>query len=177
MTPDARHVLERRRADLSGRISDMLKRRPDLANRISTLRIPDPTELREPGTSEQAARGFKELIEVGGRCGEGRKRPNGRRSRSWHPSLVAPKAGRGEPRREAERSLVMWLQVAIQEAVPHVSTTAQHCSPGPFARFAAEVLRLVGAIGSANAKGLAVQIINDLGRRRIEQRRKAMPRP
>lgn len=176
MTSDARRLLERRRAALNVRASEMLKRhRPDVARRILALRIPNPAELHDPDRREQAATGLKELIEVEVRYDEGRNRPSGRHSRTRRPSLVAPEAGRGEPRREAERSLVMWLQVAMLEAVEHVPTTAQHNNPGPFARLAAEVLRLVGATGPANAKGLAVQMINDLQDRRRAKRPTGAP--
>jgi hypothetical protein len=83
--------------------------------------------------------------------------------------LCAPKASRREPRREAERTLVMWLQVAVAEAGAKVPVTAHHYKRGPFAKMTAEVLRLVRAPESA--EGLAVELINHLERERAAQRR------
>ena len=58
----------------------------------------------------------------------------------------------------------MWLQVAWAEASKkHVPVTARRENPGPFARFAQDALRLVGA-PHANA----VELINVLKRQAKE---------
>jgi hypothetical protein len=148
MTPSVRILLAERRARLG--------------ERVPHWRIPEVAELHDPVTCAQATEGLLALLEQGGRTGEGRMRPTGRRSRSWFPDLYAPHASRAEPRREAERELVLWLQVAVAETGAKVPVTAHHDKPGPFACMAAEVLQLVGATGSANAKGLAIECIKQL---------------
>ena len=144
--------------------SELRCRQSRVADRMPEWRIPDPAELRDPATRKQAAQGFEALTCYGGYWAEGRKRPTGRRSRTFRPELYAPSASRGEPRRAAERDLVMWLQVAVAETAARVPLAARHGNPGPFARMVAEVLQLVGAAGPANATGIAVELINRLHR-------------
>lgn len=139
-----------------------------LADRAPGWRIPAAAELRDPATCERAADGLEALTSEGGRWTDGRKRPSGRRSRTWEPNLYAPSLSRAEPRRDAERTLVMWLQVAAAEAGENVAAevplTAHHNEPGPFARMVAKVLQRVHAAGPANAQCLAVDLINQLHR-------------
>jgi hypothetical protein len=135
-------------------------------------RIPSPAGLHDPATREAAANGLLALLEVGGEW-MSRSRPSGRPSLSRQPKLYAPPPTRAEPRREAERSLVMWLQIAAGDAGIQVPLTAHHNNPGPFARLAGEVLQLAGAIGPANAVGLAVECIRELNIRRRRRQQDA----
>lgn len=117
MTSAARHTLELRRSNG--------------AYRNHILRIPDPAELSNPDKRENAAAGLRMLIEVGGSWVEGRKRSNGHRSRSWRPVFDAPTASRGEPRREAERMLVINLQLAMLDTEAKGTTHCSSCQTWP----------------------------------------------
>jgi hypothetical protein len=166
MSPAVRRSLEARGAVIDDRRRTLTNRR--------MRNLPAPGELRDPLACDHAVEHLRTLIDVGGYWGEGRNRPTGRRSRTWKPLLHAPVASRGEPRREAERFLVINLQIAVSEATGKlVSRTADPRKPGPFARFAAETLRLVRAVGPANAIGVAVEIINGLDRERKARRQRA----
>jgi integrase len=185
MSAEARRLLQRRQAQCEEqqRNADRVRiavreiarargREPATTPRIEAAklhtpdrRIPLPAELRDPITRESAARGFLALLEVGGEW-KSRNRPSGRPSLSRQSILHAPTPTRAEPRREAERHLVMWLQVAACEAGVQVPHPAHRDSPGPFARMVGEVFRLVGAASSNNAESLAVERINELNKRR-----------
>jgi hypothetical protein len=123
------------------------------ATRLS-LEPPAPEELRD--TAQQKACDIVlKLCQHGGSYDEGRRR-------RWHPLLSAPERSKNFPRRDAERDFIMWLQVAWLEATDkRPSLAANPARPGPFARMAAECLRLVGA-SHADTVGL----INELNRRR-----------
>jgi hypothetical protein len=56
------------------------------------------------------------LCRVGGAWVEGKKRPTGRRSRTWTVLLQAPGKRRGHPGNEAARLFVIKLQLAWLEA-------------------------------------------------------------
>jgi hypothetical protein len=170
LTPAVRGQLERRGAVIDDRFHTSTGR--------LVRDLPTAAEFRDPAARGIAVAHLRTLINVGGNWTEGRNRPSGRRSRAWKPVLHAPAASRGEPRREAERSLTMWLQIAVSDATGgRVARSADHRKPGPFARFAAEVLRLVGAAGPASAIGVAVEIINDLNRKGKARRDKTACHP
>jgi hypothetical protein len=173
MSPPVRSSLLARQARIAERETDTRRRsgQQGIADYLAGHRIPEPGELRDPATCARAAAGLQALISIGGNWVKGRKRPTGRHSRSWTPRLHAPESSRAEPRRQPERALVMWLQVAVLETGTKVPETAHHAKPGPFARMAAEVLRMVHATGRANAVGLAVQTITDLHRTNLARRR------
>ena len=139
-------------------------RQSAVAHQAPSLRIPDAEELRNPATRDRAICGLRALITVGGAWGRGRRRASGRRSLTWQTRFQAPVSvpGKRLARREAERTLVMNLQVAVLSVGVHPPATAHPDKPGPFARMVAEILQLLGATGSGSATGLAVQIINDL---------------
>jgi hypothetical protein len=123
------------------------------ATRLS-LELPAPEGLRDI-TQQKACDIVLKLCQYGGSYDEGRRR-------RWHPLLSAPERSKNFPRRDAERDFVMWLQVAWLEATDkRPSLAANPARPGPFARIAAECLRLVGA-SHADPVGL----INELNRRR-----------
>lgn len=159
MSPATRHELERRRKSIS--------------EKDPGWRIPDPAELRNENTRERAAAGLKALMQVGRCRTEGRKRPNGKRSRdTWDPILHAPHPTRAEPRREAERDLIIHLQMDVTNAGGQVPRTGNREKVGPFVVFAAEVLKLVGAAGPHNnvsPTGMAVELLNSLQKRRRDR--------
>ena len=74
----------------------------------------------------------------------------------------AAEPSRREPRREAERNFVMWLQIAVAETTETVPTlTARYGKLGPFARMVQMCLRKAGAKYAEVA-----QLLNDLNRAR-----------
>jgi hypothetical protein len=135
------------------------------------IRVPSPTELRDPEARAQAADALLALIEFGGEHRQGRKRPSGRRSITWKPYLIGPSPSRAEPRRETERQFVMFLQFDMARMGINIPVRADPRKPGPFARMVAECLVLMKATGRATARGLAVQLINDLQTERIAELR------
>jgi hypothetical protein len=121
-----------------------------------------PEALRDPTRQHQACEIVSSVCQFGGRYVEGRRRPSGKRSRTWRPLLHAPKPSRNFPKRDAERDFVMWLEVAWLEATgERPSLAANPARPGPFARIARKCLEIVGA-SHADVVGL----INELNRRR-----------
>ncbi len=144
--------------------------RHDLNSRGSLFRpramLPDPQSIDDPERRDAACRTALDLSQHGGRWVEGRKRPSGRRSRTWEPLLYAPEARSRPQRRESERTFVMWLQLAYLDAVgtaPALTASAER--RGPFVRLVQQCLRLVGA-PEADAVGL----INDLHATRTTRR-------
>ena len=141
LSPKARNLLNGRAA------------RPSIGTKL-----PPPEALRDDVKREAACELVEMLCCTGGHYIEGRRRPSGKRSRTWRPRLYAPEPRRHVPRREAERGFVMWLRMAWLEATGVRPTmTANHSNPGPFARMVGECLRLVGA-PYADAIGLINQL-------------------
>jgi hypothetical protein len=136
--------------------------------------LPDAATLRDPTHQREACVIVRKLCTFGGEAREGRRRPNGKRSRkTLKPLLYDPTPTTRVLRREAELELVNILQYAIYQAAGREPAwTARHDSPhaaaGPLARMTKEVLRLVGAPHDADAVGL----INELHKRRCEIRRR-----
>jgi hypothetical protein len=140
----ARHLLDTRGA------------RPSLG-----IRLPPSQALRDAAQREEACAKIATLCQFGGSYVKGQRRTSGKRSRTWHPLLHAPKPRPRFPKRDAERDFVMWLQFAWCEATnKKLSAAANSARPGFFARMARECLKLVGA-GHADVVGL----INNLNRR------------
>jgi hypothetical protein len=134
------------------------------------ITFPGPDELRDAATREDARDAVERLCAFGGGAVASRKRPNGRRSRTWKPVLCAPPASRHFDKRKAERDLVTNLRLAVLEATGRpAARTARVVRKGegatmisgPFARMVADCLRLVGA-----AHVDAVGLINEVERRR-----------
>ena len=73
--------------------------------------------LVSPATRQSAVERFRLILSWGGRVVPGRKRPGGRRSRSFiKPLLRLPeRIERGRPRGEAEREFVLRLALAYVE--------------------------------------------------------------
>jgi hypothetical protein len=120
--------------------------------------LPQPEDLFDPAKREKACEAIIDRCEIGGRKVPGRDRPSGRRSWTWEPVLRAPEMNRHPEIRSAERTFIMWLQVAWVEATgTAVPVTANHYYAGPFAKLAKKALALMGAPYAD-----AVQLINDL---------------
>jgi hypothetical protein len=131
------------------------------------LGLPAPEELRDATRQQKACAAVLRLCQYGGRYVEGRRRPSGKRSKTWRVLLHAPEPSRSFPKRDAERDFVLWLELAWLEATgkpPSLAANAERL--GPFARMVRKSLELVGA-GHADAVGL----INELNRRRKIQSR------
>jgi hypothetical protein len=118
--------------------------------------LPELAELDDPCCQSAAAEAILRIATIG-----------------WSKDgwiLYAPEPSKSEPRREAERTFVRWLQVAYSRATGRMPpNTGQHYRPGPFPRMVAECLRLARAPSSDpddDRAGLAVQLINDLDRER-----------
>lgn len=128
------------------------------------VRLPAPCDLLDPANREKACEAIIARCEIGGRWVPGRKRPTGRRSKTWKPLLCAPEVKEHPEKLAPERDFVMWAQVAFAEGTGQsVPVTARRDNLGPFARLAQEALRLIGS-GHANA----VELINSLDRTRRE---------
>ena len=123
---------------------DLLVERGQGAQHVVSL--PTPAMLREPERRAEASQTVAMLCRMGGRYVEGRRRPSGKRSRTWKPLAIGPTPRRHSRKRQAERDFVMWIQVAWLDATGRKpSLTAHTFRPGPFAKMVTECLRLVGA--------------------------------
>ena len=151
---------QRRYEEVRQRIERLSK--PSLYLLTKRGELPAFDSLRDPAQHDRACAVVERLCAVGGRNAS----RSDRRGTVWRPLLNAPDKQRNFPRRDAERNLVMWLQIAWLEATGvRAPQTARHAdagrSLGSFARIAQECLRLVGA-----ADADVVELINELRRRR-----------
>jgi hypothetical protein len=150
---------------LSPQARDMLKDRGVTVG----ISLPAPDALRDPARRQGAGEMVVRLCQFGGRFVAGRRRPSGKQSRpTWRPLLRAPEPRRNFAKRDAERNFIMLLSIAWHEATGAApSRTARNCDDsrdvGPFARFARECLRRLGALDAD-----VVELINEMHRRRIE---------
>ncbi len=103
---------------------------------ISVESVADPTNR------DAALRHLSWCLSSGGKNVEGRNRPSGRRSApKLEPVLISPMVRRGAPAKVQEQMLIMWLQVAYNDAsgtMPGLS--ANPIMTTPFELFAASVL-------------------------------------
>jgi hypothetical protein len=131
-----------------------------------TLELPSSDALRDPAQREAACGAIAQLCQYGGCKVQGP--PSKGLRQKWSPYFHAPDKQRNFPKRGAERDFVMWLQLAWAEATGKIpAQTARHVSGvGPFARFARDCLRLVGA-----ADADVVELINGLHQCRREMER------
>jgi hypothetical protein len=164
ITPAAQWRIEQRRLV----IIDMIAKRPKpLGEQDSQLnwRVPELAEPRDPAQRERAVENFCALIAVG-TAWKARKRPSGRPTVNLVPRLAAPRASRAEPRRSAERTLIMWLQLAVAETGAKVALTAHAADAsrrvGWFAQMVAKILVKSGLCEQTKADGRAIRAINDL---------------
>jgi hypothetical protein len=148
---------------LSPKARELLSKR---ATRLS-LELPASEDLCKAARQERACEIVLSLCQHGGSNGTGRRRPSGKRSRTWRPLIHAPQRTRNFPKRDAELNFIMWLQATwLESAGKWPSLAANPKRPGPFARMVRKSLELIGA-GHADAVGL----INELNRRRRVQSR------
>jgi hypothetical protein len=136
--------------------------------------IPTATEILSPATRQSAVERFRLILSWGGRVVPGRKRPGGRRSRSFiKPLLRLPeRIERGRPRGEAEREFVLGLALAYVEVTGRSPPRTAHYNidiRGPFPRFVHRCFELVGA-----PTGNVTRLLNQYGaaRRRGAGRRR-----
>ena len=154
-------------------VVDKSRRRRPTSFQWTSTTIPSPEMLRDHARREEACATVVKLCQYGGHWVQSRKRPSGKRSWSWRPYLRAPKPQRHFPKREAERTFIMLIRNAWQEATStEAPLTADPRRPGPFARMVKECLKLVGA-----AHADAVGLINELNqvRRAMRSRPEASP--
>jgi hypothetical protein len=158
-----------------------------LSPRISKARaIPTADEVLSPETRQHAVERLRLILSIGGCRGFGRKRPGGRRSRSFRPLLRVPVraqsakdklgrliGGRGRPRGEAERQFVQNLALSYLEATgrpPPETANYNVAIRGPFSRFVHRCFELVGA-----RTGSVTRLINQFGSKRREGRHRVQP--
>ena len=123
---------------------------------------PNPTELE----SKRSA--IASLCRVGGTWVEGRRRPNGMRSRTWEWAFHAPKRNRHFAKREAERMFIINLQLTwlLAKGEPPATTACEE-RKGPFVRFVEDCLTRAGATDVA-----PVKVINAVAQAREDERLK-----
>ena len=161
------------REGLSPRAGDLLQDRGD---RIG-IELPPAGELLNPERRNDACQAIARLCQFGGQQVEGRLRRSGKQSRPvWRPVLNAPEKQRNFARRNAELYFVQMLSTAWLEAVGSPpARTARHGDAsrdlGPFARLVRKCLDLVGAWDAD-----AVELINEVDRRRDEMERRSLER-
>jgi hypothetical protein len=167
----------RLRAELSGPTRELLERRAaNIRSRSSSQdeqtawSIQKPEQLHDCASRNDACDMVYSLAVTGGYPVKGRRRPTGKQYAKLQVRLYAPEPSRAEPRREAERTFVMWLRAGYCDATDRMPpNTAHHYRPGPFARMIGECLRLA-RVPTTNTDddrvGLAVQLINDFDRER-----------
>jgi hypothetical protein len=138
------------------------------------LNVPTATEILSPATRQGAVARFRLILSWGGRVVPGRKRPGGRRSRSFiKPLLRLPeRIERGRPRGEAERDFVQGLALAYVELTgrsPPRTANYNIDIRGPFSDFVHRCFELVGA-----PTGNVTRLLNQYGaaRRRGARRRR-----
>jgi len=130
---------------------DESRRRGATSIQWISITLPSPETLRDHAQREEACATVVKL---------------------WRPYLRAPEPRRHFPKRESERTFVMWLRIAWLDATGEEATrTVDPRRPGPLARMVKKCLVLVGA-GHADAVGL----LNELNQIRRElSRRSALP--
>jgi hypothetical protein len=154
LSPQARALLNRR--NLSG---------------VALLK--DSSPLIDPAHQRRATEQLAALCRMGAKLKEGRKRPGGKRSKTFAPDLYAPPASRHFEKRAADRSFLMWLRMAWLEATgerQRAYTAQGDGHEGPFARLLCDCLELVGA---KHVDGIA--LINEAKKTRFDQARKRTP--
>ena len=136
--------------------------------------IPTATEILSSATRQSAVERFRLILSWGGSVVPGRKRPGGRRSRSFiKPLLRLPeRIERGRPRGEAEREFVQGLALAYLELTGRPPPRTAHHNidiRGPFPRFVHRCFELVRA-----PTGNVTRLLNQYGaaRRRGAGRRR-----
>jgi hypothetical protein len=123
-----------------------------------------------PLTRQSAVDRFRLILSWGGRVVAGRKRPGGRRSRSFiKPLLRLPeRIEGGRPRGEAEREFVQGLALAYVEVTGRPPPRTAHYNidiQGPFPRLVHQCFELVDA-----PTGNVTRLLNQYGALRREKK-------
>jgi hypothetical protein len=127
-------------------------------------KIPTAAEIRSPATRPRAVQRLRLALSYGGMIKDGRKRPTGKRSRSFEPLLRVPTIEPNRPRSEAEREFVRNLAFTYLSATgkrPPYKVDFQ--VRGPFSAFVHRCFELAGA-----PSGYVTRLINEFGRARRE---------
>jgi hypothetical protein len=133
--------------------------------------IPTAAEILSPATRTDAVDRLRLILSYGGVVEDGRKRPTGKRSRSFRSLLRVPASiKRGAPPGEAERDFVQNLALTYTELTGKKTPYTVHYSfeiRGPFPKFVHRCFELVGV-----PSGNVTRLINERGavRRQIERR-------
>lgn len=178
-TNDLRYEIERlykaarqRRFDHTARLINILSpaARDYLSAANPKTKIPAVGVFLDGAKWREACEQVEQLCSFGGKWMEGRRRPNGKTSRTWRPLLFAPPASPHFAKRDAERNFVLNIRLAYLESCGvSPAPTARlvrkgpgvHMISGGFGRMVDDCLRLVGA-----PHVRTVGIINELARRR-----------
>jgi hypothetical protein len=148
--------------------------RLSLQGRCDARRETFPThgDFSDADSARRACDLIVSITVLGGRVITGRKRPNGRHSKTWSEDLFAPKPERNFAKRSAERNFVRRMRAAwrwaaaggdelreraLPESVP--ARTATHTNKGPFVRLLEETLK---AIASVNRLALFVDVVETI---------------
>jgi hypothetical protein len=126
--------------------------------------IPTAAEIVSPATRMRAIRRLRLVLSYGGMIKDGRKRPTGKRSRSFEPLLRVPKIEPNRPRSEAAREFVRNLAITYSSArgkKPPYKVDFQ--VRGPFSAYVHRCFELAGA-----PSGNVTRLINEFGRARRE---------
>jgi hypothetical protein len=133
----------RPRVTVIGRNGEVLTRKPTVPWSVA---LPTSEDIRDESRRKHACATIAMLCRVGGRYEEGRRRANGKRSKTWRWVLYAPEKTTHPVKRSAEREFVGGLaEVWLRWTGKPPPRTADRRNLGPFARFVQECLRLVGA--------------------------------
>jgi hypothetical protein len=126
--------------------------------------IPTAAEIVSPATRARAVQRLRLALSYGGLMKDGRKRPTGRRSRSFAPMLRVPAIEPYRPRGEAEREFVRNLAFTYLSArgkSPPYQVDFQ--VRGPFSAYVHRCFELAGA-----PSGHVTSLINEFGEARDE---------
>ena len=124
--------------------------------------IPTSAEIISLATRQSAVQRLGVLLSHGGGVVVGRKRPGGKRSRSFKPLLNVPTGiERMRPRGEAQREFVQSLALTYFEATGKQPPLTAREEVGPFCNFVSECFELAGA-----PSGNVPRLINEFGKAR-----------
>lgn len=127
---------------------------------------PTASEIRSRETRGNAINRLRAMLSSGGSVEPGRKRPGGRRSKTYKPTLRSPYIEAGRPPGIAEREFVQNLALAYKRAtgrLPPLTANANIDIRGPFPRLVHECFELVGA-----PTGNVTRLLNEYGEARKE---------
>ena len=112
--------------------------------KLKRYAAPAAEEFLSPQRRQSAIEGLRQFLTIGGSIVEGRKRPGGRRSRSFKPLLRIPANMKlGRQRGQAERDFVGWLSLTYLEAtdkLPPNTVNYDEAIRGPFSEIRPSML-------------------------------------